>query len=105
MEIKQVGDLIPYHKSLAELWDKEEFQPVLALLSSLYNESVDNLRRLDAAAESKLLRAQFATYKAQLNLANMLLKLPNVIQEAKEQIKAGQSAKLKFVSSQETGGI
>lgn len=78
---------------------------MLALLSSLYNESVDNLRRLDTTSESKTLRAQFATYKAQLNLVNMLLKLPNVIQEAKDQIKAGQSAKLKFVSSQEGGTI
>ena len=105
MEIKQVGDLIPYHKSLQELWDKEEFQPVLAFLSSIRDEALTEFRSADSKSKERILRATFATTKTQFNLAAMLLELPKVVKFAKDQIEQQGKAKLRFVESQETGEI
>jgi hypothetical protein len=106
MEIKQMGDLIPYHKSLQELWDKEEFQPVLAFLSSLRQEALDSFRTANLYQYSaEHVKTKISSDKTQYNLANMLMYLPDVIKEAKELILKRTTKFEAFEQSQETGEI
>ena len=107
MEIKTVGDLIPYRQSLLELWGKEEFQPVLALLCSIKEEAVTSFRILDRLGEEDAVqvKAKLAVARSQYNLAAMLEKLPDVIKETENQIQQTQAKKLAVVQAQEKGEI
>ena len=105
MEINKVGDLIPYHKSLKELWDKEEFQPVLGLLSSLKEEAIVGLRVLDLKLSAEEVKTHAAILKTQLNLANMFLQLPAVVKEVEQNIEAQKNKVVAFKNSQEGGEL
>lgn len=105
MEIKTVGDLIPYRQSLLELWGKEEFQPVLSLLSSLKEEGVTFLRTTKVDAPEAELRARVATIKTQINLAGMFLELPAVVKEVEEQLERNANKLTQIKEAQEGGEI
>lgn len=104
MEIKSIKDLIQYRQSLKELWDKEEFQPVLAFLSSMYEEAVDGIRSLNIQ-EGFATAVRVATLKNQMNFANLFFKLPEAIKLAEEMQEKAEAQALKFQSSQEGGSI
>ena len=90
MEIKTVGELIPYRASLKELWGKEEFQPVLALLNSLKQEAIDGVRALEIK-EGFATGVRISSLKTQLNLANLFVNLPDVIKDVEDnQERIGQ---------------
>lgn len=105
MEIRQVGDLIPYRSSLKDLWDKEEFQPVLKLLSSMKEESVLGVRALNLTEDAETVKTKVAVLKTQLNFANMMLELPAVIKETEEQIERNKVQKHRIANAQEKGDI
>ena len=105
MPIKQVKDLIPYHKSLKELWDREEFQPVKELLTAWKNEAITNVLNLQADGDEKHTIAQLAKYQSQATLAYQLLVLPDVIKQVENSADLRGEAKAKFVNAQEGGAI
>ena len=105
MQIKTIGELVPYHKPLQELWGKVEFQPVLALLSSLKEDSIMAFRRIDAQAPDAELRAEIAAEKVQLNLVCMLLELPEYLKSIKSNAETAAVLKERFVNSQEGGNL
>lgn len=69
-----------------ELWEREEFQPVRSLLSSLKDESIMQLRNLNLTKSAEEVKTTTAIIKIQLNLSSMLLELPRVIKEAAEEL-------------------
>ena len=105
MEINKVGDLIPYRQLLKELWGREEFQPVLGLLNSLKQEAIDGVRILNLQKSAEEVKTHIAILKTQLNLANMLLQLPEVVEEIEENIEAQSRKVTTFKSSQEGSNL
>lgn len=103
MEIKQVGDLIPYHKSLQELWAKEEFQPVLLLVKALWDEAITDVRRANLDIPGEDCKANLAVFKTKLNMTNLIFNLPAMVKEAENQIQTNQFKKDRFAKAQEGG--
>ena len=101
MEINKVGDLIPYHKSLVELWTKEEFLPVLNLLCSLRDEASQEFKSFDF---SKPL-AQLAIIQTKLKIFGMLVELPKTIELISQGIEAQQKQRDAYIKAQEGGNL
>lgn len=105
MEIKSVADLVAYRQSLKELWGKEEFQPVLAFLSSMKEEGVNGVRAVNLKESAEDVKAVVATLKTQINFAHLLLNLPEAIRLAEEAIEKQDQRKLAYMKSQEGGSL
>ena|SRR5579862_5645890 len=105
MEIKAVGDLIPYHKSLQELWATEEFQPVLGFLKGLMLEQVEQLQTFSLEQSAEDAKTKITTIKTKMNFINLIHNLPERIKEAAEAIERKGNMKAKFADSQEGGNI
>jgi hypothetical protein len=106
MEIKTVGDLIPYRASLKELWGREEFQPVVALFSSMRDEAIMGVRTLGIiGATPHDVIATASQLKTQLNLTNMLLELPAVIKEMEDRLAQVEMKKGRMREAQEGATI
>jgi hypothetical protein len=90
-EINKLEDLIPYHDSLKELWEREErFHPVLRLLASLYKENVDQLigqHRTGAVAE----QFELAERAAVARITATLFNLPAAIKAAVDELEKRKS--------------
>src|ERR1700735_836422 len=67
-EIKGIADLVPYHKSLKELWAREEFQPVLGLLASLRADAEMEVKRANIERPAEDCKAALAMIRIKLNL-------------------------------------
>lgn len=83
-----------------ELWDKEEFQPVKALLKSMSDETVMSIRTVAIMQSAEVALVNLAIAKTQLNIVNMLLELPKVIQTTREGIEARQAKGEAYKQSQ-----
>jgi predicted Zn-dependent protease len=105
MEIKTVGDLIPYHKSLQELWHKEEFQPVLELVKSLHQDEVNAIQTANLNEPAERLALQLAVIQVRLKVYNFIFNLPDIIQTAKKQLEVNEIKKSRFGQAQERGEI
>ena len=105
MEINKVGDLIPYHKSLQELWHKEEFQPVLELIKNLHQDEVNLIQTTNLNEPAEKLAIQLAVMQTRLKVYSFIFNLPAVIQSAKEQLEINVARKSRFEQAQERGEI
>ena len=105
MEIKTVGELIPYKASLQELWGQEEFQPVLALLRGMKEEAVMNVRTIQDFDTPDGIKTHALKAKFMLNLTSMLIELPSYIQKAQDDINASQNKAAAMKSATEGGSI
>lgn len=68
-------------------------------------ESVLGLRALNLTEDAETVKTKVAVLKTQLNFANMMLELPEVIKETEEQIERNKVQKQRFANAQEKGGI
>lgn len=84
-----------------ELWDKEEFQPVKAILNRMTEDTVMSVRSvkiLESTPDDS--KTNLAIAQTQLNILNFMLNLPDVIKEANEQLGAQRAQVEKFKQSQ-----
>lgn len=63
------------------------------------------LRALNLTEDAETVKTKVAVLKTQLNFANMMLELPEVIKETEEQIERNKVQKQRFANAQEKGGI
>ena len=105
MEIKGIADLVPYHKSLKELWAREEFQPVLGLLASLRADAVMEVKRANIERPAEDCKAALAMIRIKLNLLDSFTHLPDEIAAAAQLKEHQEQHRDKMVQSQESGGI
>ena len=105
MEINKVGDLIPYLKSLQELWGKEEFQPVLALFKGLHQEQVGAVQSIKLDNKSEDIKAEVAVLKSRLNLLSLFYNLPENVRKAKEDFESRAVVGDKLEKAREGGSI
>jgi DNA mismatch repair ATPase MutL len=91
--------------ALQELWLKEEFQPVMGLLSSLKEEAL-SWARYDTTKESAdTVKALSARVSTQLRVTEILLELPRRLRTLEEQLKHRESQTLRMHHSQEGGEV
>jgi peptidoglycan hydrolase CwlO-like protein len=64
-----------------------------------------NVRTINIDASSEDVKAKMSSIKTQLNLANMFIKLPEVIMEAEKQIEEKEKMKARMRAAQEGGSI
>lgn len=88
-----------------EVWEREEFQPVLAFLSSLREEAVDGLRTLNLTQNAEQVKTIGAILKTQYNMANMIYELPAYVKEVEAQLAKDEETKARMARSQERGSI
>ena len=105
MEIKTVADLIPYRQSLQELWLKEEFQPVIQLLSSLRQEAISKIESMPVNLEASTAKAGASIISTELKFTGLLLNLPTRLKELEEQFNQKEQTALKMKHSQEGGNV
>jgi hypothetical protein len=105
VEIKTIGDLIPYKQSLRELWAKEEFQPVLSLLKNSYQEQCNAVTGIDLSHASEDVKTEVAVLKTRMIVFILLFDLPGNIQNVEDQLAKNQDKVVKFKASQEGGEL
>lgn len=84
MEINKLEDLIPYQRSLKELYQQEEFQVLLCFLSSIKAQKEAELFAIQATivkAASLEVHLKVQECVIQRNMAAMLAELPTVVRE------------------------
>lgn len=86
------------------MWDKEEFQPVLALFNSLKEEAIMDIRRADITGDSaENIKALAGAIKIKINMTSMLIELPERIKEIEEQ-QGREKTKLSAMKAAQEGG-
>ena len=105
MEINRIQDLIPYHKSLVDLWEQEGFQPVRLFLKAMREEALIGFRTLELKEPAETVKTRTAVLRTQYNLANLLLELPKAIKDAEALQEMQEQQKMKFKDAQEGGTI
>lgn len=78
---------------------------MLAFLEGMKEEAIYSFRRVNMAEPEAGLRAEVVKYQVQCNLANLILELPRVIQEAKDQINQNIEKKMQLVNASEGGKL
>ena len=101
MEIKQVKDLVPYRASLRELWAREEFQPVLAWLSSLRQEAFENIGAIDFKEPAESVKTKAAIEVQRLKDFSTMLYLPTQLEAIVQQEERIKDKMQKYQASQE----
>jgi len=105
MEISKVGDLLPYRKSLQELWEREEFQPVLAYLSRVRQEAYEAMCALNLLDSDEVIAAKTRIQVTQLKSFNSVLQLPQVLKEIEDRNERVASKLEQYQASQERGEL
>jgi hypothetical protein len=99
MEINKLEDLIPYQRSLAALWDREEFQPVLGLLNRLKEEAISWARFDATAVEAENVKAASTRISTQLRIVELFIELPERLTNL---AKTAEQNKTKLVQMKNT---
>jgi hypothetical protein len=105
MEIKTLQELVPYHKSLQELWAKEEFQPVLAFLRGLHQEAVNEIQTFKLTEPAEDVKCDAGVLKTKLQFCALFYNLPSNIKVEIDKTLNIEQMKAKIGKSQEGGSI
>src|SRR5208283_824840 len=105
MQVNKLEDLVPYQRSLLELWGREEFQPVMGLLNRLKEEAI-SWARYDAVNETaEKVKATSAKISTQLRLVEMLIELPERLKVVAKIAERQKAQGMRLVNTVEGGEL